>query len=71
VFEGMLLATTRLYRTSKTTLRGGVLRVPKICAPFGLSLGAVVDIFWLSSRWMFFLLFLFFYFCFTLYSGLL
>jgi hypothetical protein len=53
VFEGILPAATRLYRTSKTTLRGGVLRVPKICAPSGLSLGAVVDIFWLSSRWNF------------------
>jgi hypothetical protein len=45
VFEGMLLVATRLFRTSKTTLRGGVSRVPKIWAPSGLSLGAVLAVF--------------------------
>jgi hypothetical protein len=45
VFEGMLLVATRLYRTSKTTLRSGVSRVPKICAPSGLSLGTVLAVF--------------------------
>jgi hypothetical protein len=74
--RGMLLAATKLYRTSKTALRGGVWQVPKICAPSGLSLGAVVDVFWLFSIWMFMCIFVsghrkvVFLLLFTLYSGL-
>jgi hypothetical protein len=53
---------TRLFRISKTTLRGGVSRVPKIWAPSGLSLGAVLAVF----------IFIFLYFfVVSLYSGLL
>jgi hypothetical protein len=60
--RGMLLVATRLFRISKTTLRGGVSRVPKIWAPSGLSLGAVLAVF----------IFIFLYFfVVSLYSGLL
>jgi hypothetical protein len=64
--RGMLLVATRLFRISKTTLRGGVSRVPKIWAPSGLSLGAVLAVF------IFIFIFIFLYFfVVSLYSGLL
>jgi hypothetical protein len=60
----MLLVATRLFRISKTTLRGGVSRVPKIWAPSGLSLGAVLAV-------LFVFLFSYIFFVVSLYSGLL
>jgi hypothetical protein len=63
--RGMLLVATRLFRISKTTLRGGVSRVPKIWAPSGLSLGAVLAVF------IFIFIFLYFFCCFSvLWSSL-